>query len=93
MILKRRFPNFVEVRMEDWTEHEVNSLEDILKLDWIKKWTYDGYLLYYGDSNKYLSSEKYPFNLIGTYSSHGEIKHSVIGLFTEDPSIFKLEKL
>jgi hypothetical protein len=38
MILKRRFPNFMDLGPEFWTEHQVNSIEDIHNIEWMGDW-------------------------------------------------------
>ena len=86
MILKRRFPNFVDIGPEHWTEHEVNSLDDVLTLEWIKNWD----TLYYGNNNPYLNATKWPYHLIGTIEH--ERVYIVIGLFNGDPSILGLNE-
>ncbi len=36
MIIRRRFPNFFSGFEDQETEHEVNSKEELLSIDWIK---------------------------------------------------------
>ena len=89
MILKRRFPNFSDNGPEFWTEHNVNTIEDILALEWVQRWK----SLYYSDNNPYLNPTLYPYNLIGTIvNEEKQIRYIVIGLFTEDPSHLGIPK-
>lgn len=93
MILKRRFPNYADMGPEQWTEHQVNSIEDILELDWIQRWIWDESPLYYSDNNPFYNPTKFPYNLIGTVNSEVTgTSHIVIGLFTEDPSHLGIKK-
>lgn len=36
-IIRRRFPNFVDPGPDQITEHNVNSLQDLLEIDWLQK--------------------------------------------------------
>ena len=87
MILKRRFPNFADLGPEFWTEHEVNTIEDILVLEWISRWTVDEKPLMYSINNPYYNATKYPYGLIGiSYDMVTGPSYLTIGLFNEDPS-------
>jgi hypothetical protein len=87
MILKRRFPNFADLGPEFWTEHEVNTIEDILALEWISRWTIDEKPLMYSINNPYYNATKYPYGLIGiSYDMVTGPSYLTIGLFNEDPS-------
>ena len=88
MILKRRFPNFSDMGPEHWTEHEVNSIEDIHKIEWIQRWIHNDTPLEYSINNPYYNSTKYPYGLIGQVIDEtiGSTAYITIGLFNEDPS-------
>ena len=89
MISKRRFPNFVDMGPEFWTEHEVNSIEDIHNIEWIQRWIHNNTPLAYSKNNPYLNPTKYPYGLIGTLVDEvGGKSYITIGVFTEDPSHF-----
>lgn len=91
MILKRRFPNFVESTPEQWTEHEVNSIEDIYKIEWIQRWIHNDTPLAYSINNPYYNATKYPYGLIGQVEDETlGISYLTIGLFNEDPSTLGL---
>ena len=38
-VLKRRFPNFVDVDSSERTQHQVSSMSDIRAIDWVKSST------------------------------------------------------
>jgi hypothetical protein len=91
MILKRRFPNFVDMGPEHWTEHEVNSIEDIHSIEWIQRWIHNDTPLAYSINNPYYNSIKYPYGLIGQVEDETlGISYITIGLFNEDPSTLGL---
>lgn len=74
MILKRRFPNFVQSEPKDWTEHEVHTYEDLLKIEWIKCMTkahnHIGLYSSKGDNRDYL---------MHLFAVKDEIKYLVVG--------------
>jgi len=91
MILKRRFPNFMDLGPEFWTEHQINSIEDIHNIEWMGDWLRNP--IWYSDNNPYLNPTKYPYNLIGSIQDESyKTRYLVIGLFTEDPSQLGIAK-
>jgi hypothetical protein len=63
MIIKRRFPNFVDVgHADEWPVFEVNSREDIENIDWVKDiWAqHDEFNLVWNHNPGFISSQKYP---------------------------------
>jgi hypothetical protein len=63
MIIKRRFPNFIDIgHPDEWPIYEVNSREDIEKIDWVNSvWAqHDEFNLAWSHNPGFISSTKYP---------------------------------
>ncbi len=77
MKIKRRFPNFFEGFEE--TEHEVNSLKELLEIDWIK--AYDeipGHMgVYYSSASSLLDGA--PDLLMSLTRHNGKVVYFVVG--------------
>lgn len=85
MKVKRRFPNFFSGFEE--TEHEVNTLEELLELDWIKAYkeipNHMGVFYAHNDSKL----EPNPDMLMSlTRSKNGEVIYFVVGFIFGDGS-------
>lgn len=77
MKIKRRYPNFFDGFAE--TEHEVNSLKELLEIEWIK--SYDklpGHMgVYYSPASPLLDGA--PDLLMSLIRYKGKVEHFVVG--------------
>lgn len=81
MKIKRRFPNYFTGFEE--TEHEVNSKEDLLKLDWIEDLkNMKGWLGLFYSPKKYDDTPDYLMSL--SKNDEGKIIYFVIGYIYGD---------
>lgn len=80
MKIKRRFPNFFTVDDSELTENEINSLEELLEVEWVKHYskhsTHIG--MFYSPKQIEYGGE-YPDLLMHLFQSGNRISFFVVG--------------